>query len=136
MRLKNWRRMVGSTKLLLQQGREQRFAEVSYITLKLIYPTIFTSNSILLQKSTKAGTKKAGSSSSEETTERLQAARDKRQAQRNRLKEMKMAAKRAREQEAELAAAEPPATGGENTMECHEEPLPITPSPKKSKLGK
>ena len=47
-----------------------------------------------------------------------------------------MAAKRAREHEAELAAAEPPATGGENTMECHEEPLPITPSPKKSKLGK
>ena len=47
-----------------------------------------------------------------------------------------MAAKRAREQEAELAAAEPPATGGENTMEYHEEPLPITPSPKKSKLGK
>ena len=47
-----------------------------------------------------------------------------------------MAAKRAREQEAELAAAEPSATGGENTMEYLEEPLPITPSPKKSKLGK
>jgi hypothetical protein len=51
---------------------------------------------------------------------------------------MKLAAKRAREQEeAELAVAEqPPTTGGENTMECQEEPLPITPSPKKTKLGK
>lgn len=125
--------MVGSTRLLPQQGREQRFAKVSFCP-----NFFFTSNSTLSQKANKAGAKKAGSSSSsEETTERLQAARDKRQAQRNRLKEMKMAAKRAREQEAELAAAEQQsATGRENTMECQEEPLPITPSPKKSKLCK
>ncbi len=107
---------------------------------RLNFFLILTSNSKLSQKATKAGAKKAASSSSEETTERLQAARDKRQAQRNRLKEMKLAAKRAREQEeAELAAVEQPpttGTGGENTMECQEEPLPITPSPKKTKLGK
>lgn len=50
---------------------------------------------------------------------------------------MKLAAKRAREQEAELATEQQPATGGENnTGESQEEPLPITPSPKKNKLGK
>ena len=98
---------------------------------------IFTSNSTLLQKGIKAGAKKAASSSSsEEASERLQAARDKRQAQRNRLKEMKLAAKRAREQEAELATDQQSATGGENTGEAQEEPLPVTPSPKKNKLGK
>lgn len=98
--------------------------------------SINTFISTLVQKATKAGAKKAVSSSaSEEANERLQAARDKRQAQRNRLKEMKLAAKRAREQEAELVTEQQPTTGGENTAECQEDPLPITPSPKKSRLG-
>lgn len=48
---------------------------------------------------------------------------------------MKLAAKRAREQETEMAT-EQAATGEENTMKCQENPLPVTPSPKKNKLGK
>ena len=94
-----------------------------------------TSNCILSQK-TKAGAKKAASStSSSETNERLQAARDKRQAQRNRLKEMKLAAKRTREQEAESAVDQEPAANEEEDTQSQEEPLPTTPSSKKSKLG-
>ena len=62
--------------------------------------------------------------SSSESNERLQAARDKRAAQRSRLKEMKLAAKRAREQES-----------GSVEEASVEEPLPTAPSPKKSRVG-
>lgn len=77
--------------------------------------------------------KKAGSdSSSSEASERLQAAREKREAQRNRLRELKMAAKRAREQEVDVTDESPNSCGDTQT---EEEPLPIAPSPKKSKVG-
>ena len=71
----------------------------------------------------KAGAKKVGpTGSSSQSNERLQAARDKHEAQRSRLREMKLAAKRAREQEA-------------GSVEPQEEPLPAAPSPKKSRVG-
>ena len=72
----------------------------------------------------KAGAKKVGpTGSSSESNERLQAARDKRAVQRNRLKEMKLAAKRAREQESG------------SVEEASVEPLHTAPSPKKSRVG-
>lgn len=75
----------------------------------------------------KAGAKKTGSADqSSESNERLQAARDKRAAQRNRLKEMKLAAKRAREQEV---------SDSSESAQSQEEPLPVAPSPKKNKIG-
>ena len=89
---------------------------------------------MLLQKVTKAGAKKPTScDSSAEANARLQVARDRREVQRNRLRELKLAAKRSREQEAELTTEKEVATNGESQEESLRD---VTPSPKKSRLGK
>ena len=111
------------------QGSYSRKEESKGLHNVFILFSCFTTDYTLSQKP-KAGSKKAVSSATSlETNERLQAARDKRQTQRNRLKEMKLAAKRAREQEAESAVEQEP---GEEDTQSQEEP---SPSPKKSKLG-
>ena len=82
-------------------------SSVLHAVLKLLF---------LVQK--RVAKKSAAAASSTEESERLQAAREKREAQRNKLKEMRMAAKRAR---------------GEVTIVQEEEENVFT-TPKKSKI--